>query len=115
MVLTAAAPLVSRITWQANGESHTLLEVVATQLALTTGAIALVRYYAKRNRMFLLIGVGFLGAGHTPSALSALTHWSGAVSLVFLSFLLVASLLPWKKRPKAGRSAERLVHIVGST
>ena len=93
VVLTAAAPLVSRLTWRANGEFHTFLEVIATQLALTTGAIALVRYYAKRSGMFLLIGVGFLGAGlldayhalitssfmagRTPSALSALTCTTG--------------------------------------
>ena len=42
----ALAPVVSRLPWQGNGEFHTLLEVISTQLALTTGVIALVRYYA---------------------------------------------------------------------
>lgn len=122
----AAAPLASRVTWRAGPEFHTVLEVIATQLALTTGAIALVRYYAKRSRTFLVIGAGFLGAGsldayhalitcsfmagHTPSALSALTHWSGAVSRVYFSALLVVSLV-WRKRPVGGRAAERLVYV----
>ncbi len=121
----------ARVTWHGNADFHTVLEVIATQLALTTGAIALVRYYAKRSWMFLLIGTGFLGAGlldayhalitasfmagRTPTAFSALTHWSGAVSRVFLSVLLMASLLAQKKRAIAGRRAERLVYFgVGS-
>jgi signal transduction histidine kinase/CheY-like chemotaxis protein len=130
-VVLGAAPLVRNVSWHGDGQFHTVLEVIATQLALTTGTMALVRYYAKRSSMFLLIGSGFLGAGlldayhalitseflagRTPSSFSALTHWSGAVSRVFLSFLLLASLLVWKRRPTAGRSAERLVYIlVGS-
>jgi hypothetical protein len=82
--------MVSRIAWRGNAEFHTLLETLATQLALTTGTIALVRYYAKRSSLFLLIGVAFLGAGfldayhavitssflvgRTPSVFSALTQ-----------------------------------------
>src|SRR5579862_8477400 len=127
-VLLVLAPLVRLLTWQAAGEFHTVLEVIATQLALTTGCIALVRYYAKRSSMFLLIGAGFLGAGvldayhalitspfiaqRSPSALSALTHWSGAVSRVFFSALILASLFAWKKHPMAGRAVERLVFTV---
>jgi signal transduction histidine kinase/ActR/RegA family two-component response regulator len=104
------------------------MEVIATQLALTIGAIALVRYYAKRSSTFLLLGAGFLGAGildayhalitssfmagHTPSSLSALTHWSGTVARVYLSVLVVTSLLLWRKRPIAGLAQERLVYLV---
>ena len=131
LVMLAAAPFVRSAPWHGGPQFHTVLEVIATQVALTTGAMALVRYYAKRSSMFLLIGSGFLGAslldayhalvtseflaGRMPSSLSALTHWSGAVSGIFLSLLLLASLLVWKRRPTAGRSAERLVYIlVGS-
>ena len=131
LLLLGGAPLVSRSTWRGDAQLHTVLEFIATQLAFTTGAMALVRYYAKRSSTFLLIGSGFLGAGlldayhaiitseflagRTPSGFSALTHWSGAVSQVFLSLLFLASLLVWKKRPTVGRSAERLVYIlVGS-
>jgi signal transduction histidine kinase/CheY-like chemotaxis protein len=127
-VLMAAAPLIGRVRWHGTPEFHTLLEVIATQLALTTGVIALVRYYAKRSSVFLLIGAGFVGAGildsyhalitssfmagHTPSAFSTLTHWSGAVSRVFLSVLLIASVLIWKRRSARGRNREWLVYIL---
>ena len=120
-------PLVRSVSWHGDAEFHTVLEFLATLLALITGVMALVRYYAKRSSMFLLIGSGFLGAsfldayhalitssflaGRTPSGLSALTHWSGAVSQVFLSLLLLASLVAWKKRSLPGLSAERLVYF----
>ncbi len=124
----ALAPVVSRLPWQGNGEFHTLLEVISTQLALTTGVIALVRYYAKPSGMYLLVGAAFLGTGlldayhalftsslmvrHTPSALSALTQWGGTISRLYLSVVLAASLQLWKKRPISGRAEERLVYSV---
>ncbi len=130
-VLFGAMPLVRSATWHGDGEFHTVIECLATLLALIIGSMALVRYYAKRSSMFLLIGSGFLGAslldayhalitsaflaGRTPSGLSALTHWSGAVSQVFLSLLLLASLVAWNRWQSPGPSAERLVYLlVGS-
>jgi signal transduction histidine kinase/CheY-like chemotaxis protein len=128
VLLIGAAPLIRSLNWQATQEFHTLLEVVATQVALIAGGIALVRYYAKPNPAYLLIGNGLLGAavldayhalitssfmdGRTPSSLSALTHWSGAVSRFFFSLLLCASLWAWRRRPIVGPSAERLVYLV---
>src|ERR1700676_4074289 len=95
-----------RAVWRGNAELHTLLETISSLLALTAGAMALVRYYAKKSSAFLLLGSCFLGAGlldayhglitspflagMTPSALSALTPWSGAVSRVFMSLLMCA-------------------------
>ena len=131
IVVVGGLPLVQASGWHATREFHTVLEVIATQLALAAGGIALVRYYAKPSSTFLLIGSGFLGAGaldayhalitssfmdgRTASAFSALTHWSGAVSRFFLSLLLCAALWAWKRHPLAGRSEERLVYIlVGS-
>jgi signal transduction histidine kinase/CheY-like chemotaxis protein len=128
---TGLAPVVSRLPWQGNGEFHTFLETVSTQLALTTGAIALARYYAKPSRVYLLVGAGFLGAGmldayhalitsslmagRTPSALSALTHWSGAISRIFLSVFLAASIWLWRKRPFSSLAEERLVYFVAGS
>src|SRR5664280_2912008 len=128
ILLVGAAPLIHMLRWQATRDFHTLLEVIATQLALVAGGIALVRYYAKPSNTFLLIGAGLLGAGvldayhalitstfmdgRTPSALSALTHWSGAVSRIFLSLLLCAALWAWRRRSMTGRSVERLVYIL---
>jgi signal transduction histidine kinase/CheY-like chemotaxis protein len=130
ILLLGAFPL-RRVAWQSNAEFHTLLETIATLLALTTGAMALVRYYSKKSSMFLLLGSAFLGAalldgyhavitssffaGRTPSALSALTPWSGVISRVFLSLLMCASLLAWKRemqRPEAGRVREGVVYLL---
>ena len=86
LVLLIGAIPAHRSTWQGNAELHTLFETVATLLGFVTGAMALVRYYTKKNSMFLLLGSGFLGeaildgchafvmssffARHAPSALS---------------------------------------------
>jgi len=98
-----------RAAWLGNAELHTLLETISSLLALTAGAMALVRYYAKKSSAFLLLGSCFLGAslldayhalitssflaGLTPSSLSALTPWSGVVSRVFMSLLMCANLV----------------------
>jgi len=127
-VLLGGVPLVRLAPWHGDREFHTVLEFIGTQLAFTTGAMALVRYYAKRSGMYLLIGSGFLGAGlldgyhalitsaflagRTPSGLTALTHWSGAVSGVFLSLLLLASALTWKRWQTVRPSTERLVYVL---
>jgi len=123
-----ALPFVFRSQVHGTPEFHTVLEIVATQMALTIGALALASYYAKRSRMLLLIGSGFIGAGvldgshalitstllagRMPSGFSALSHWSGGISRVFLSLLLCASLLAWKKHPLAGRGTERMVYLL---
>jgi len=137
-LLSAALLLTSlpihRSTWHGSREIHTILETIATVLALVTGAMALVRYYARKSGTFLLLGSGFLGAalldgyhmvvtssffaGHTPSALSALIPWSGAVSRVFLSLLMCASLLGWKtrkERPAGSTTREWVVYSLVGT
>jgi len=136
-LLVVSATLVAGVlpvrSWklQASPELHTLLETISTQMAFMGGAIALARYYARRNSVFLLLGAALLGAslldayhglitstflaGRTPSALAALTHWSGAVSRMFLSAFLCATLWVLKRRPIATVAAERGVYLaVGS-
>jgi signal transduction histidine kinase/CheY-like chemotaxis protein len=133
VLLVGSVPLHLSV-WHGKAELHTLLETISTLLALITGAMALVRYYAKKSSAFLLVGSGFLGAalldgyhavitssflaGRTPSALSALTPWSGVISRVFLSLLMCASLLAWKRemrRPAAGRIRESVVYFLVGT
>ena len=110
--LLLIAPPIHRSTWLGSVQLHTLIETITTLLGLTTGAMALVRYYTKKSSTYLILGSGFLGvailnvchtaitssflAGRTPSALSALTTWSGAVPQVFLSLVLCVSLVSWK-------------------
>lgn len=105
-------PYIHRSTWMGSPQLHTLFETVCVFLTLTTGVMALVRYYTKKSNTYLLLGSGFLGttalnsyhvvftstflAGHTPSALGSLTIWSGAVPQLFLSLILFVSVLVWK-------------------
>lgn len=106
---------------QSNGEVHTLLEAVATVLALFIGALALVRFYSGPNAYpFLFIGTGFFVTGvldscHTvasssgfidsfPSAASSLVPWSWFASRLFLSVFLWASWLFWARESRLGRA-----------
>jgi signal transduction histidine kinase/DNA-binding response OmpR family regulator len=120
-----------RAVWRGNSELHTLLETISSLLALIAGAMALVRYYAKKSSSFLLLGSCFLGAGlldayHgsitssflvglTPSALSTLTPWSGVVARVFMSLLMCTNLVVSNReaaRPVATRINESLVYVL---
>src|ERR1700730_2374169 len=133
-VLLLASFPVRQVTWHGSAELHTILETIATLFALVTGAMALVRYYTRKTGTFLLIGSGFLGAavldghhavvtssffvGHTPSALVGLITWSAAMSHVFLSLLMCASLLTWKKwteQPLGVRIRESVVYSLVGT
>jgi len=134
LVLIVGAIPAHRSAWQGNEELHTLLETIATVLGFVTGAMALVRYYTKKSDMFLLLGTGFIGGafldgyhalvrssfltGHTPSALSSLTPWSGIMSRVFISLLMCASLVAGKReqrRPTGDKIKESMVYLlVGS-
>jgi PAS domain S-box-containing protein len=95
--------------WHGNRELHTLFETTSAWLGLLGAAIALTRYYTKRTATYLLLGSGLLGAtlldgyhaaitssflaGWTPSALAAITPWSGVTARVFLALLLFLSSL----------------------
>jgi diguanylate cyclase (GGDEF)-like protein len=120
-----------RSAWRGSADLHTLFETIASLLGLVTGTMALVRYYAKKSGMFLLLGTGFLGGalldayhaivtssllgGQTPAVLSSLTPWSGIMSRVFMSLLLCASFVAWKlemRKPLQGRINERVVYLL---
>jgi signal transduction histidine kinase/ActR/RegA family two-component response regulator len=115
--------------WRSGAELHTLMEVVATLLALIVGAMALVRYYSKTESVFLFIGAGFLGTGildgyHTIvtstyfnplmiSNLPSLIPWSWIASRLFLSIFMVLSWFAWVREQRlgaAGRIPERAVY-----
>jgi len=128
LLLVAGLPFAFYAKWHTTPEFHTVLEAIATQIALTTGALALASYYARRSSTLLLIGSGFIGAGvldiyhtlvsspflagRTPSQFLGLVHWSGAISRIFLSLLICASLLGWKRLPTAGRITETVVYLL---
>jgi PAS domain S-box-containing protein len=130
IVLSIGLFLTHRVQWQGGVELHTLMETVATLLAISVGGMALVRYYSKKNSMYLFIGAGFLGTAFLdgfhaivtsayfkpfmPSDLPSLIPWSWVASRQFLSILMVVSLLAWMREQRfgeAGRIKEKTVYI----
>lgn len=120
-------------TWQGSMQLHTLMEAIATVLALNVGILALVRFYSKKDNTFLFVGTGFLATGlldgyHAivtssyfaesfPSSEPSLIPWSWLASRLFLSILLWLSWLFWKREERlgeAGRVSERRVYAVVS-
>ncbi len=105
--------LVRDSSWEGSVQLHTLMEVIATTLALFVGVMALIRYYSKPDIVFLLIGAGFLGTsfldayhtvvtsswfiGYFPSELPSLIPWSWVASRFFLAAMLWASYVVWKR------------------
>jgi PAS domain S-box-containing protein len=118
IALLVAYGMVWDSTWQGTAQLHTLMEVVATLLAAIVGALALIRYYAKKDATLLLVGAGFLGTAfldgyhavvtssffseHFPSVLSSLIPWSWVASRLYLSILLWLSYIFWARRSKQG-------------
>lgn len=105
--------LLRNVGWQGGKQLHTLKEVLATFLASTVGAVAIVRYYSKKNITFLFIGTAFVGTAlldgyHTivtseffdalfPSSPPSLIPWSWNASRTFLAILMFLSLVYWRK------------------
>jgi len=120
VLLFAGFWLLRGFLWQGNSELHTLMEVVATLLALNVGVLALVRFYSQKDNTFLFIGSGFLGTGlldgyHAvvtsshfviffPSPSTSLVPWSWLASRLFLSVTLCLSWLFWKREQRLGRA-----------
>ncbi|MBZ5509237.1 MAG: response regulator [Acidobacteriia bacterium] len=129
VVLLLGSPLIGGLQLQTTAVFHTLLETIGCELALVTGAMALVRYYTKKDGTFLILGSGFLGAAlldsyhavvassvltkMSPSAPSNLITWSGATSRVFLSLLMCASVMVWRiEGQKPARVRESVVYTL---
>ncbi len=97
--------------WKGSVQLHTIMEIVATLLAAMIGALALVRYYSKKDVIILFIGAGFLGTAFLdgyhalvtseffrpfmPSDIPSLIPWSWVASRQFLSILMFFSWLVW--------------------
>lgn len=115
-------------TWVGSDQLHTVMEVVATLLALLVGVLALLRFYSRQDSVFLYIGTGFLGTSlldgyHAvvtatyfkatmPSALSSLIPWSWSASRLFLAVMLFLSWLAWQRERKLGPAGRIQVRTV---
>jgi PAS domain S-box-containing protein len=108
--------------WKTNTSVHTMMESIATVLALMIGALSLVRFYSRKQATFLFIGTGFIGAGlldfnhalitsqwmiETRGELNAadLFAWSWISERVFLSLYLYVSLLAWRQEIREGEAS----------
>ena len=130
LVLTVVFTVLHGHQWRGGVGLHTLMETMATLLAAIVGAMALVRFYSKKDNTFLLIGAGFLGTGFLdgyhavvtseffrpfmPSDLPSLIPWSWIASRQFLAILMFLSWFAWLREQRLGQKgkvAERTVYI----
>lgn len=124
-------------SWSSDWALQTVMEVVATMLAFTVGAMALVSFYARKRGTLLYIGTGFIGTGvldayhavlispivsphfaSTPTELLDLSAWSWTASRLFLSLFMYVSWLAWRQeRWTRGRieSPARAVYFTAAT
>ena len=130
VVLVVGASFIQRIDMGTAADRHTVWEFISTTLAFVVAALALVRYYSKKQATFLFIGTGFLGAGlleayHAvftsglivgtadESGTLATTAYSWIASRIFLSLYLIASVYMLRRNESfEGKEAqERSVYI----
>lgn len=104
--------------WRSGALLHTMMETVATLLAMFVGIVAMVRYRSRPSNgsLFLsaaFLGTAFLDAHHTlvtsawlwtamPSAPSALIPWTWIGSRTFLAVMLLAWSLATRREYRLG-------------
>jgi len=133
VVLVVGATFIQRMDLGDAADRHTVWEFISTTLAFVVAALALVRYYSKKQATFLFIGTGFLGAGlleayHAfftsglivgtadDNGTLATTAFSWIASRIFLSLYLIASVYMLRRNESfEGKGAqERSVYITSS-
>jgi PAS domain S-box-containing protein len=111
-------------SYQGSATLHTIMESLATLLAFITGIMALLRYYSKKNDLFLIIGAGFIGTamldgyhaivtsvflkGMLPSDLDHLIPWSWVASRFYLSIIMFYCWWTWYKNRERNISAQKV-------
>ena len=78
----------ARAPWHSSDSLHTVLESVATLLALFVAMVALVRYHSRPNDVFLFFGAAFLGT-------AILDGYHVAVSSAFVAHHTALALAPF--------------------
>jgi hypothetical protein len=121
VLLLTAGVFLRYLPWMGTAQLHTMIEIIATLLAMAVGILALVRFYSEKENVFLFLGTGFLGASlldgyhalvsspaftqYFPSPPPHLIPWSGFASRLFFAVLLVLSWAFWRREAKMGPSA----------
>ncbi len=106
------------LDWAGDAPQHTLMMAVAALLACIIGMIVLTRYYSHKDKIYLLLGCGFLGAGLLDgfnavatsgwvvalpvSALSTLIPWSWNASRILLAVFIFLSWWGWRREQCLG-------------
>lgn len=128
LLLVVAALAMSKVHWVSSASVHTLMEGLATFMALVVGLISLIRYYSHAENKYLLVGIGFIGTAlldgfhgavssiwfheSFPSELENLLPWSWLASRLFLSIMLMFSVIPWlSRRPPKTVGAFKAAHV----
>ncbi len=109
VVLIVSCSAIQTVPWLGSLWLHTTMEGIATSFALMAGTLCYIRYYAKREANFQIIGTAFIGtalldalhaatssswiAGLFPSDINSLSPWSWLASRLFLSGMLLMSCL----------------------
>jgi PAS domain S-box-containing protein len=132
-VLVAGGVVLERFPAPDDAARHTVWEFISTTLAFVVGALALVRFYSKRQATFLFIGTGFLGTGLLDAYHALITSdffgteglsgrdpdvaaWSWIASRLFLSLFLFGSALLLRSGDsyERVRAQERSVYVTAA-
>lgn len=121
VVLVTLSIPVRSIEWVSSSELHTVMETLATLLALLVGVLALIRYYSRPAATFLFVGTAFLGTaaldgyhavvtsvwaqGWLPSSLPSLSPWSWVASRIYLSVMLFLAWFFWRREEKSKQAS----------
>jgi PAS domain S-box-containing protein len=104
IALVALAILVRTASWRTNADVHALHETAATLLAAVVGILSLVRYYSRKERLFLVIGAAFIGTAildgyhgivtflappEDVAGVLAFSPWSWIAARTFLALFLL--------------------------
>ncbi|WP_417377963.1 ATP-binding protein [Gimesia sp.] len=116
------AVLLQHSDYLGSQQLHTTMEVVATMLAIIVAALSLVRFYSKKNNLYLFVSMGFLGVAlldsyhclvtstffhdHFPSPPRSLIPWSWNASRVYLAAFMYLSFWAWKREQKLGKAGQ---------
>ncbi len=116
VLLAVLARGLARADWISGPILYGTLEALSACLALVVGALALVRFYSRKQETILFIGTGFLGTGfldlfpavlatgwmgtRTAEELEGLATWSFTASGTYLSVFLFSGWIAWHRRKK---------------
>ncbi len=117
--------------WVGNSSLHSLYEAVAGVFALAVGGLALVRYYARPERLFIYLGIGFFGAGLLTAVHAVLTGplaevgtgalfqeldaWTWLAAQIHLGIFLLGAFIAGDRVNPSGRPPrDTLLYLVGA-